>query len=72
MSSDKTLRGEILDEAHSSVHVMHLGSTNIYRDLREHYRWVGMKKEITQFVARCLACEQVKAEHQRLAGLLIS
>ena len=36
--SDQTLRGEILDEAHSSAHVMHPGSTKIYRDLREHYR----------------------------------
>ena len=29
-----------------------------------------MKKDIAEFVARCLVCQQVKAEHQRLAGLL--
>ena len=29
-----------------------------------------MKREITEFVARCLVCQQVKAEHQRPAGLL--
>ena len=27
-----------------------------------------MKRDITQFVAQCLVCQQVKAEHQRLAG----
>ena len=29
-----------------------------------------MKREIAKFVARCLICQQVKAEHQRPAGLL--
>ena len=29
-----------------------------------------MKKDIADFVARCLVCQQVKAEHQRPAGLL--
>jgi len=28
-----------------------------------------MKREITQYVAKCLVCQQVKAEHQRPAGL---
>ena len=27
-----------------------------------------MKKEITDFVSRCLTCQQVKAEHQKPAG----
>ena len=29
-----------------------------------------MKREIAEYVSRCLTCQQVKAEHQRLAGLL--
>ena len=29
-----------------------------------------MKKDIAKFVAKCLVCQQVKAEHQKLAGLL--
>ena len=29
-----------------------------------------MKKDIAQFVAQCLLCQQVKAEHQRPAGSL--
>ena len=29
-----------------------------------------MKRDIAEFVARCLTCQQVKAKHQRLAGLL--
>ena len=29
-----------------------------------------MKKDVVEYVARCLTCQQVKAEHQRPAGLL--
>ena len=31
-----------------------------------------MKKDVAEFVSRCLICQQVKAEHQRPAGLLRS
>ena len=29
-----------------------------------------MKKDVVEYVSRCLTCQQVKAEHQRPAGLL--
>ena len=67
---DQALKREILEEAHSSPYVMHPESTKMYRDLREHYWWIGMKREVAEFVARCLVCQQVKVEHQRPAGLL--
>ncbi|KAA3487537.1 integrase [Gossypium australe] len=34
------------------------------------YWWPGMKLEICDFVAKCLICQQVKAEHQVSSGLL--
>ena len=37
----------------------------MYKDLRQNYWWSGMKRDIAQFVAQCLVCQQVKAEHQR-------
>ena len=40
----------------------------MYKTLKEHYWWNGMKKEIASFVSRCLTCQQVKAEHQKPAG----
>ena len=57
-----------MEEAHSSAYVMHPGSTKMYNTLREHYWWKGMKKEIEDFVSRCLTCQQVKVEHQKPAG----
>ena len=48
------LKREIMEEAHSSMYAMHPGSTKMYRTLKEHYWWNGMKKEIANFVSRCL------------------
>ena len=66
------LKKDIMEEAHSSAYVMHPSSTKMYRTLKEHYWWNGMKKEIASFVSRCLTCQQVKAEHQRPAGKIQS
>ncbi|XP_042409757.1 uncharacterized protein LOC121998771 [Zingiber officinale] len=65
-----SLREDLLQEAHRSRFAIHPGGTRMYRDLRRSYWWAGMKKDIADFVARCLVCQQVKAEHQRPAGLL--
>ena len=62
------LKRKIMEEAHSSAYAMHPGSTKMYHTLREHYWWKGMKKEIADFVSRCLTCQQVKAEHQKPTG----
>ena len=62
------LKRDIMEETHSSAYTMHPGSTKMYRTLKEHYWWNGMKKEIGSFVYRCLTCQQVKAEHQKPAG----
>ena len=61
------LKRVIMEEAHSSAYAMHPGSTKMYKTLKEHYWWNGMKKEIASFVSRCLTCQQVKAEHQKPA-----
>ena len=62
------LKRDIMEEGHSSAYAMHPGSTKMYRNLKEHYWWNRMKKEITSFISRYLTCQQVKAEHQRLVG----
>ncbi|KAG8474789.1 hypothetical protein CXB51_031478 [Gossypium anomalum] len=60
----------ILNEAHSSRMSLHPGSTKMYNDLRRQFWWHGMKRDISDFVSKCLICQQVKAEHQVPTGLL--
>nr|CAD1835599.1 unnamed protein product [Ananas comosus var. bracteatus] len=67
---DSDLRRDILSEAHRSPYVVHPGETKICRDLKQHFWWPGMKLDVAQHVARCLVCQQVKAEHQRPVGKL--
>eukprot|EP00253_Pinus_taeda_P031931 PITA_31931 len=38
--------------------------------LRKDYSWRRMKKKVIEYLARCLECQQIKAEHQHPAGLL--
>jgi hypothetical protein len=42
----------------------------MYKDLKTHYWWHGMKKDIAEYVSLCDTCQRVKGEHQRPAGLL--
>jgi hypothetical protein len=42
----------------------------MYLDLKQKYWWVGMKRDVAEYVVVCDTCQRVKAEHQRPAGLL--
>ncbi|GKA40101.1 putative reverse transcriptase domain-containing protein [Tanacetum coccineum] len=64
------VRTLIMDEAHKSKYSVHLGADKMYYDLRDRYWWPGMKKDIAEYVSRCLTCLKVKAEHQRPSSLL--
>ena len=69
---DNDLRKAILEEAHSGSFSIHLGSTKMYQDLKMSFWWSGMKRDISEFVTKCLVCQRVKAEHQVPSGLLQS
>ena len=64
------LKDEILHEGHNSRYTVHPGSTKMYRDLKEYYWWPNMKKDVAEWVSKCLTCQRVKAEHQRPSGLI--
>ncbi|KAI3797797.1 hypothetical protein L1987_33060 [Smallanthus sonchifolius] len=64
------LRTFLMNEAHKTRYSIHPGADKMYQDLRQQYWWPGMKKDIAIYVAKCLTCSKVKAEHQRPSGLL--
>ena len=48
------LRKAIMEEPYCSTYAMHFGSTKMYRTIKENYWWSGMKRDIAEFVSRCL------------------
>ncbi|GJY41679.1 reverse transcriptase domain-containing protein [Tanacetum coccineum] len=64
------VRKLIMDEAHTSRYSIHPGADKMYYDLRDLYWWPGMKRDIAEYVSRCLTCSKIKAEHQKPSGLL--
>ena len=64
------LRKAILEEAHSGSFFIHPGSTKTYQDLKVSFWWSGMKRDVSEFVTKCLVCQRVKVEHQVPLGLL--
>nr|XP_009796381.1 PREDICTED: uncharacterized protein LOC104242968 [Nicotiana sylvestris] len=50
----------ILVEAHTSRYSVLPGSTKMYHDLKEVYRWDNRKKDVADFVAKSLNYQQVK------------
>ncbi|KAA0046947.1 ty3-gypsy retrotransposon protein [Cucumis melo var. makuwa] len=63
--TDSAVEIELLSEAHSSPFSMHPGSTKMYQDLKRVYWWRNMKREVAEFVSKCLVCQQVKAPRQK-------
>ena len=58
------VREHVLAEAHRSRFSIHPGNTKMYQDLKRSFWWSGMKKDVADYVSRCLICQQVKAERQ--------
>jgi hypothetical protein len=67
---DQVIRQANLRETHESAYSIHPGSTKMYLDLKQKYWWVGLKRDVVEYVAVCDTCQSVKAEHQRPVGLL--
>ncbi|XP_059301788.1 uncharacterized protein LOC132053691 [Lycium ferocissimum] len=58
-----------MEEAPNLRYSIHPGAMKMYRDLKQRYWWCSMKRDIVKFVSRCLNCQQVKYEHQKLGGI---
>ena len=42
----------------------------MYMDVKERFWWNNLKRDIAEYIAKCDACNKVKAIHQKPAGLL--
>ena len=64
------LRNEIMGEAHFYVCSVHPSFIKMYHDLKNTSWWNEMKRDIVNFVSKCLTCQQVELEYQRPSRLL--
>ncbi|XP_015159078.1 uncharacterized protein, partial [Solanum tuberosum] len=69
--NDDNLIRKLLNEAHTSPYTMHPGGTKMYQTIKNIIGWeMGIKRDIAEFISKCLVCQHLKAEHQVLVGLL--
>jgi len=64
------LKKLILREFHVNPYWGHLGYQKTLMEVKKFYYWHNLKKEVEEFVARCLDCQQEKAKCKHLGGIL--
>ena len=64
------LRSVVIDEIHQSPYSGHPGYQKTIAIARKQYFLPGMKRDMDEYISRCIKCQQVKVEHQHPAGLL--
>ena len=59
-----------MDEIHQTPYLGHPGYHKMISTARKQYFWPGMKKDMAEYISRCMKCQQVKVEHQHPTCLL--
>ncbi|XP_021731258.1 uncharacterized protein LOC110698159 [Chenopodium quinoa] len=52
------LKKKLMEEGNNTPYSKHPGGDKLYKDLKKVYWWPKMKKEVAEFVAKCLACQK--------------
>jgi hypothetical protein len=63
------LKRFIMDELHKRPYTGHPGYQKMITATQKQFYWPGMKKNMAKYLAQCIECQQVKAEHRHPAGL---
>ena len=59
-----------MDEIHQTPYSSHPKYHKTIVTAKRQYFWLGMKKDMSEYILGCMKCQQVKVEHQHPAGLL--
>ena len=59
-----------MEEIHQTPYSGHSRYQKMIATVRKQYFWPGMKKDMAEYISRCMKCQQVKVEHQHPTGLL--
>ena len=64
------LQNKLFSIAHSGPLAAHLGAERMLQQLRQHYYWPGMRRDIYNWTAQCSHCQLSKAAPSRAHGRL--
>lgn len=64
------VKQKLLDEFHRSPYAAHPRYQKPFSVIKINYFSPSMRKDITEYLAKCLECQQLKVEHQHHVGLL--
>ncbi|PNY16671.1 retrotransposon-related protein, partial [Trifolium pratense] len=67
---DSDLLNKILFEFHTSPIGGHAGITRTIARIKSQFYWQDMKQDITEYVQKCVVCQQAKTTNTSPAGLL--
>ena len=70
VSTNSTLKQQILWECHNTPFAGHPGFNKTYAKVKSSFFWPNMRVDILLYVRECLQCQQVKVEQKRLPGEL--
>ena len=68
--SSGELRKLVLKEMHTAPYAGNPGYQKTIAAVRRQFFWPGRKKYVFDYIASCMECERVKAEHRNPTGLL--
>ena len=64
------MRRVVMEEIHQALYFGHPRYQKTIITARKQYFWPGMKRDLAEYISRCMKCQQVKVEHQHPTGLL--
>ena len=64
------LKKELLKEAYNLTLTTQSRNIKMYHNFKAYFWWVGMKRDMSDFVARYLSYQRVKPKHQKPRGLV--
>jgi hypothetical protein len=60
----------VLKEIHNLPYVGHLGYQKQITTVRSQFFWPRMKRDVVDYITRCMECQRLKVEHRHPTGLL--
>jgi hypothetical protein len=68
--SSGELRNLVLKEMHDVPYVGYPGYQKTITIVRSQFFWLGMKKDVVDYIAQCMECQKVKDENRHPSGVL--